>query len=84
MQPQQYQVLESFEKATKEGESSKYAPLMDGKIYKVPLKTMGHKSVKNLGMAIRAYGKRHNQKVRIESGKDYVVVQAKVADSGQS
>lgn len=66
-----YEVVDGFEKKSVD---SKYAPLKDGRAYKVTLVEMGHKSEKNLSMALRSYAKRHQRKARIQTGDGYVIV----------
>lgn len=66
-----YEVVEDFEQKTK---PSKYAPLGDGRAYKVTLAEMGHRTEKNLSMALRSFAKRHHKRARIQTGKGYVIV----------
>lgn len=66
-----YEVLDKFEDRQKE---SKYRSVADGRIYRVGLKEMGHKSSKNLSMALRSFAKRKNLDAKIQTGEDYVIV----------
>lgn len=66
-----FEVLDSFEDRQQD---SKYKPVSDGRIYRVSTKEMGHRSPKNLSMALRSFGKRRNLDVKIQTGDDYVLV----------
>jgi hypothetical protein len=66
-----YEVVDDFEQRTK---PSRYAVLADGRAYKVQTKEFGHRSEKNLSMALRSFAKRHKKRARIQTGDGYVIV----------
>lgn len=66
-----YEVVPDFEKRQKD---SKYLPVSDGRAYKIGVEDFGHKSAKNLSMALRSFAKRRHKRARIQTGDGYVIV----------
>jgi hypothetical protein len=66
-----YEVVEDFEPR---GRESRYLPLADAKTYKVTLTETGHRTEKNLSMALRSFAKRKHLDAKIQTGQGYVIV----------